>query len=55
MLADQNICAWNGHFYALRAIEQLGLKDKGGVTRLGISIYNTKQEIDRVISIIKSL
>ena len=54
-LAIQNICAWNGHFYALKAIQQLGLESSGGVTRLGISLYNTKKEIDRVIEVIQSL
>ena len=54
-LAKHNICAWNGHFYALKAIQQLGLESRGGVTRLGISLYNTKKEIDRAIEVIKSI
>jgi cysteine desulfurase family protein (TIGR01976 family) len=45
-LAKKNICAWDGHFYAIRAIEALGLLERGGVTRMGISIYNTVDEID---------
>ncbi|HRI79785.1 MAG TPA: cysteine desulfurase-like protein [Cyclobacteriaceae bacterium] len=48
-LAKKNICAWDGHFYAIRAIEILGLLEKGGVTRFGISLYNTEEEIDFVI------
>lgn len=55
VLAKQNICAWDGHFYALKAIQKLGLESRGGVTRLGISLYNTKKEIDRVIEVIKSI
>lgn len=54
-LAALNICAWDGHFYALKAIQSLGLEDKGGVTRLGVSVYNTDEEIDRVIEAIKSI
>ena len=54
-LAKQNICAWDGHFYALKAIQQLGIESRGGVTRLGISLYNTRKEIDRVIEVIKSI
>ena len=54
-LAKHNICAWDGHFYALKAIQQLGLESRGGVTRLGISLYNTRKEIDRVIEVIKSI
>ncbi len=45
-LAKKNICGWDGHFYAIRAIESLGLLERGGVTRLGISIYNTVDEIN---------
>tara|TARA_B100000575_G_scaffold146900_1_gene117254 strand:+ start:15817 stop:17031 length:1215 start_codon:yes stop_codon:yes gene_type:complete len=54
-LAIENICAWDGHFYAIKAIQSLGLEEAGGVTRLGISIYNTKEEIDRVLKVISSL
>ena len=54
-LASENICAWDGHFYALKAIQQLGLEERGGVTRLGISIYNTKEEVERVVSVISKL
>jgi selenocysteine lyase/cysteine desulfurase len=49
-LSKKNVCAWDGHFYALRAIEVLGLLEKGGVTRLGISLYNTEEEISLVLS-----
>ena len=54
-LAQKNICAWDGHFYAIRAIESLGLLEKGGVTRLGISLYNTKEEMDLVLEEIKKI
>lgn len=49
-LAKKNICAWDGHFYAIRAIEALGLLEKGGVTRLGISLYNTPAEVDLTLA-----
>lgn len=54
-LAAENICAWDGHFYAVRAMEVLGLLEKGGVTRMGISLYNTAEEIDQVIKAVKRL
>jgi cysteine desulfurase family protein (TIGR01976 family) len=54
-LAHGNICSWDGHFYAIRAIEALGLLEKGGVTRLGISVYNTKEEIEQVLAEIRKL
>lgn len=45
-LGEQNICVWNGHFYAIGLIEQLGLKDSGGVLRVGFMHYNTLEEVD---------
>ena len=54
-LAVKNICAWDGHFYAIRAIETLGLLEKGGVTRMGISLYNTEEEIDFVLNVVKDV
>jgi cysteine desulfurase family protein (TIGR01976 family) len=54
-LAAQNICAWDGHFYAIHAIEVLGLLEKGGVTRMGISAYNTEEEINKVLKAVQSL
>ena len=44
-LSDNNIFAWDGHFYAIRATEFLGLKEKGGVTRMGISMYTNEDDI----------
>ena len=55
ILASENICAWDGHFYALKAIKDLDLEKIGGVTRLGVSLYNTEEEIDRTIEIISKI
>tara|TARA_B100001123_G_scaffold33678_1_gene35069 strand:- start:879 stop:2093 length:1215 start_codon:yes stop_codon:yes gene_type:complete len=55
ILGRNNICAWDGHFYALKAIQKLGIEKIGGVTRLGISAYNTKEEISRTIDIISKI
>lgn len=54
-LAEKNICAWAGHFYALRAIEVLGLLERGGVTRMGMSMYNLPSEIDYTLEVIEEL
>ena len=48
-LATKNICAWDGNFYAIRVIEILGLMERGGVTRLGISVYNTSEDIESTL------
>ena len=49
-LSSKSICAWDGHFYALRAVEVMGLLAQGGVTRMGVAAYNTAKEIEYVIS-----
>ncbi len=48
-LAERAINAWDGHFYAIRGVEVLGLLERGGLTRLGVSIYNTEEEVTRVV------
>ena len=55
LLAEKSICAWDGHFYALRAVEVMNLIHQGGVTRMGIAVYNTSEEIEYVISTVKRL
>ncbi len=54
-LAKENIFAWDGHFYAIRATEVLGLLEKGGVTRMGISIYTTAEEIKTVLETLRKM
>lgn len=45
-LGQRNICVWNGHFYALGLVHQLGLDTNGGVVRVGFMHYNTLEEVD---------
>lgn len=51
-LGDKGIQVWGGHFYAIRPVEVLGLADKGGLMRIGVSMYNTRHEIDRLLTAI---
>jgi selenocysteine lyase/cysteine desulfurase len=55
ILGKKGIYAWDGHFYAIRPIEVLGLLDRGGVTRLGISIYTTPEDIERTVKAISMI
>lgn len=52
-LGENGVFAWNGHFYALRTVEILGLRAQEGVIRMGISAYTTAEEVDLVLEIIK--
>lgn len=51
-LGLHNVCVWNGHFYALGLIKQLGLEESGGVVRIGFMHYNTVDEIDYLFSLL---
>lgn len=48
-LSGRGIAVWSGNFYARRPIEILGLLERGGVVRVGISMYNTREEIDLLL------
>ncbi|MGI9305168.1 MAG: cysteine desulfurase-like protein [Gammaproteobacteria bacterium] len=54
-LAEKGICAWDGHFYAITPLKALGLMEGGGVTRLGVSLYNTEDEIGRVLKTVAEI
>ncbi len=49
-LGEKGLLVWDGDFYAARAIEVLGLADRGGVLRTGISMYNTRAEVERLLA-----
>ncbi len=55
LLDRRGICAWDGHFYAIRPIEVLGLLEKGGVTRVGVSLYNTPDEVQRLLEAVSDI
>jgi selenocysteine lyase/cysteine desulfurase len=44
-LDKENIYVWDGNYYALSVTERLGLKDNGGLVRVGPVHYNTVGEI----------
>ncbi|MFT4563452.1 MAG: cysteine desulfurase family protein (TIGR01976 family) [Gammaproteobacteria bacterium] len=54
-LGAQGLQVWHGHFYALKVLEVLGLVDKGGLVRVGISMYNTRSEIDRLLTALEAI
>ncbi|MFL6232984.1 MAG: cysteine desulfurase-like protein [Thermoanaerobaculia bacterium] len=54
-LGRRGIQVWDGHFFAIRPIEALGLLERGGVLRAGIVMYNTREEVDRLLEGIAAL
>jgi cysteine desulfurase family protein (TIGR01976 family) len=54
-LASREIYVWHGNMYALELTERLGLEERGGLVRLGMAHYNTRDEIDRVLQALDEL
>jgi cysteine desulfurase family protein (TIGR01976 family) len=54
-LGDQGICVWDGDFYAARPVQVLGLAERGGLLRTGISMYNTPDELNRLLEALATL
>jgi len=54
-LGNQGICVWDGDFYAARAVQVLGLAERGGLLRAGISMYNTRDELNRLLAALATL
>jgi cysteine desulfurase family protein (TIGR01976 family) len=48
LLGQQGIYTWDGNYYALAVTERLGLERGGGMLRVGLTHYNTINEIDRL-------
>ncbi len=49
-LGERGIYVWDGNFYALAVTERLGLEPSGGLLRVGLAHYNTKAEVDRLLT-----
>lgn len=55
VLGEQGIFLWGGHFYAPILIERLGTEPMGGVVRVGLSAYNTAEEVERLLEAVTKL
>lgn len=48
-MISRGIYVWAGHYYALNAMDRLGVLDSGGLVRIGFCHYNTIEEVDRAL------
>jgi len=56
VLGDNGINTWDGDFYAVEIVNDvLGLKDAGGLVRIGLAPYNTMEDIERTLKLIKEI
>lgn len=53
-LGKIGICVWDGNFYASRPVDVLNVPG-GSLLRVGFSIYNTKEEADRLVKCVAAL
>ena len=53
-LAERHVHCWAGNSYALALSQSLGL-EPDGVLRLGMLHYNTDEEVDYVIAVLRTL
>lgn len=54
-LAERGIFVWDGNYYALSLSERLGVEPIGGMVRVGLVHYNTAEEVDRFLAVLREL
>jgi cysteine desulfurase family protein (TIGR01976 family) len=54
-LGEQGLFLWDGHFYAVRLVERLGLIERGGLVRAGLAPYTTDTEVERLLAAVRRL
>jgi cysteine desulfurase family protein (TIGR01976 family) len=52
-LGEQGIFTWDGNYYALNLTERLGVEQTGGFLRIGFVHYNTEEEVERVLRLLR--
>jgi cysteine desulfurase family protein (TIGR01976 family) len=50
-----NIFVWDGNFYAVAVTERLGLEDRGGLVRVGLTHCNTAEEVDTLLGVLADM
>ena len=54
-LGQRGIFVWDGNYYAVSVTERLGVEETGGMVRVGLAHYNTKEEVDRFIAALQEM
>ena len=54
-LGDEGIHVWDGDYYAWEAMRHLGLGDRGGAVRAGLSLYNNAGEVEHFLDALRRL
>jgi selenocysteine lyase/cysteine desulfurase len=54
-LGRRGIFTWDGNYYAVNLSERLGVEQDGGMLRIGLVHYNTNEEIDRLLAVLREI
>ncbi len=55
ILVKNNIATRNDNFYAWRCLKALGIDTNDGVVRLSMTHYNSKEDVDKLISVLETI
>ena len=54
-MAEQRIAVWAGDNYAYELMRRFGLGDSGGAIRASIVLYNTREDVDRLLAAVADI
>jgi cysteine desulfurase family protein (TIGR01976 family) len=54
-LGERGIFTWDGHYFALDLARRLKVEASGGWLRIGLVHYNTREEVERVVTELKRI
>lgn len=54
-LGESGIFTWDGNYYAINLTERLGVERSGGFLRIGLTHYNTAEEVERLLAELRAL
>jgi selenocysteine lyase/cysteine desulfurase len=54
-LASRQVAVWGGSYYAVEVMDALGLTDRGGAIRAGVSCYTTAEDVERLLAAVAEL
>jgi cysteine desulfurase family protein (TIGR01976 family) len=54
-LAQRRVSVWNGDNYAYELMGRFGLQDSGGAVRASLVLYNTADDVDRLLEAVAEL
>ena len=54
-LGRAGIYVWDGNYYARALMERLGLEEHGGAVRVGLAHYNSVDEVERFLQVMKKI